>query len=151
MMNEIVDCIAAATEADGFLEPIPKSEFGTREYPNYVHVWLNNGLVGCGVGGQPPGAVAAARHAVLVQPLRLSAPIAKDLMLGYQGMIANTTVYLSEAGLPDDLATTIENLPGELVAGPIYPRRHGRGGVQAPNPPRHRVGSHHRLYGPLPG
>ena len=34
--GEIIDCIDACKEPDGFFEPIPKSEFGTKEYPNYV-------------------------------------------------------------------------------------------------------------------
>src|SRR5262245_21242157 len=40
-VNAIVDGIDACKEPDGFCEPIAKSEFGTKEYPNYVRVWLN--------------------------------------------------------------------------------------------------------------
>ena len=34
--------------------------------------------------------------------------IAKDLMLGFQGVIANTTVYLTEVGLAEDLQTVVD-------------------------------------------
>jgi uncharacterized protein len=103
---EIIDCIDACKEADGFFEPIPKSEFGTKEYPNYVRVWLNYGL-------KAAKRVGFEKALPLMRGMQSwfnrcdERVIAKDLMLGFQGVIANTTVYLSEVGLPEDLDTTV--------------------------------------------
>jgi DUF1680 family protein len=105
--GEIIDCIDACKEPDGFFEPIPKSEFGTKEYPNYVRVWLNYGL-------KAANRVGFAKAMPLMRGMQTwfnscdERVIAKDLMLGFQGVIANTTVYLSEVGLPEDLDTTVE-------------------------------------------
>jgi DUF1680 family protein len=104
--SEIVDCIDSCKEADGFFEPIPKSEFGTKEYPNYVRVWLNYGL-------KAANRVGYEKALPLMRGMQSwfnrcdERVIAKDLMLGFQGVIANTTVYLSEVGLPEDLDTTV--------------------------------------------
>jgi hypothetical protein len=100
--EEIVACIADCAEADGFFEPISKSEFGTKEYPNYVRVWLNYGLSAAAQVGNN-------RALPLMRAMQSwfnrcdERVIAKDLMLGFQGVIANTTVYLSQAGLPEEL------------------------------------------------
>ena len=105
--GEIIDCIDTCKEPDGFFEPIPKSEFGTKEYPNYVRVWLNYGL-------KAANRVGFAKALPLMRGMQTwfngcdERVIAKDLMLGFQGVIANTTVYLSEVGLPADLETTVD-------------------------------------------
>ncbi len=103
----VVDAIAACQEPDGFFEPIPKEEFGTKEYPNYVRVWLNYGL-------KAAHRIGDSRALPLMRAMQTwfnrcdERAIAKDLMLGFQGVIANTTVYLSEAGLPEDLQTVVD-------------------------------------------
>lgn len=102
-----IEAIAACQEPDGFFEPIPKEEFGTKEYPNYVRVWLNYGL-------KAAHRIGDARALPLMRAMQTwfnrcdERVIAKDLMLGFQGVIANTTVYLSEAGLPEDLQTVVD-------------------------------------------
>jgi DUF1680 family protein len=106
-VNDTVAAIETAKEPDGFFEPIPKSEFGTIEYPNYVRVWMNYGLLAAHMVGNE-------RALKLMRGMqdwfntcdeRL---IAKDLTLGFQGVIANTTVYLTEVGVPEDLQVTID-------------------------------------------
>jgi hypothetical protein len=107
-VDQIVDCIATSTEEDGFFEPIPKSEFGTKEYPNYVRVWLNYGL-------KAAHRIGDSRALGLMRGMQDwfnrcdERVIAKDLILGFQGVIANTTVYLTEAGLPEDLRTVVDH------------------------------------------
>jgi uncharacterized protein len=106
-VDEIVDCIDATKEADGFFEPIHKDEFGTKEYPNYVRVWLNYGLKAAAMIGNPK-ALPLMRGMQSWFNRCDERVIAKDLILGFQGVIANTTVYLSEVGLREDLDTTVE-------------------------------------------
>ncbi len=106
-VNDIVDEIAEATEKDGFNQPIPKSEFGTIEYPNYVRVWMNYGLIAAANVGNE-------KALPLVRGMQTwfnhcdEKKIAKDLDLGYQGVIANTSVYLSEVGEQEDVAVTVQ-------------------------------------------
>ena len=106
-LNEIVDMIDTAKEPDGFFEPIPKSEFGTKEYPNYVRVWLNYGLKAAHrVGNEKALGLMRGMQSWFNQCDERA--IAKDLILGFQGVIANTTVYFTEVGLQEDLDTTVE-------------------------------------------
>ena len=68
-VDQVVSCIADCKEPDGFFEPIPKNEFGTKEYPNYVRVWLNYWSQGRSPDRRPARASAHARDAELVQLL----------------------------------------------------------------------------------
>jgi DUF1680 family protein len=120
-VDEIVDGIEVATEPDGFFEPIPKSEFGTKEYPNYVRVWMNYGLKAASMVGNEK-ALPLMRGMQAWFNRCDERVIAKDLMLGFQGVIANTTVYLSSVGLPEDLQTTVDYYQenwwlGQLIRG----------------------------------
>jgi DUF1680 family protein len=107
-VEQIVDTIDATQEADGFFEPIPKAEFGTKEYPNYVRVWLNYGLLAAHAAGNKK-ALGLMRGMQSWFNTCDERAIAKDLMLGFQGVIANTTVYFTEVGLPEDLQVTVES------------------------------------------
>ncbi len=106
-VTQIVDEIEQTAEPDGFNQPIPKSAFGTIEYPNYVRVWMNYGLLAANLVGN--------RKALpLMRGMQTwfnqcdERVIAKDLDLGYQGVIANTTVYFTEVGLKDDIDVTVD-------------------------------------------
>jgi uncharacterized protein len=133
-VNDTVAAIAAAQESDGFFEPIPKSEFGTLEYPNYVRVWMNYGLLAAHMVGNER-ALGLMREMQDWFNTCDERVIAKDLTLGFQGVIANTTVYLTEAGVPEDLQVTVDHYQenwwlAQLTVGDhkaIYqrPRPHG--------------------------
>src|SRR5690606_30971961 len=49
IVAEIGDC----AEADGYLMAVPKTEFGTLEYPHYVRIWLTYGLTAAALAGHP--------------------------------------------------------------------------------------------------
>ena len=104
----IVDSIEAAAEPDGFFEPISKAEFGTKEYPNYVRVWLNYGLSAASLAGNRK-ALSLMRKMQSWFNVCDERFIAKHLALAFQGVIANTTVALSEVGLPEDLETVVNH------------------------------------------
>jgi uncharacterized protein len=106
-VDAVVDGIERAAEPDGFFEPIPKSEFGTLEYPNYVRVWLNYGLKAAGVIGNPK-ALSLMRGMQDWFNGCDERPIVRHLGLAFQGVIANTTVALSEVGLPEDLQAVVD-------------------------------------------
>ena len=106
-VEEIVDCIDTCKEEDGFLEPIPKSEFGTLEYPNYVRVWLNYGL-------RAASMVGSRKALPLMRGMQSwfnrcdERFLVKHLVLAFQGVIANTTVYYTDVGLPEDLEAVVQ-------------------------------------------
>ena len=106
-VEAVVDGIDKAAEPDGFFEPIPKREFGTLEYPNYVRVWMNYGLKAASLIGN-------AKALPLMRGMQSwfnacdERPIVRYLALAFQGVIANTTVALSEVGLPEDLQAVVD-------------------------------------------
>ena len=111
-------------EPDGFFEPIPKSEFGTREYPNYVRVWMNYGLKAASLIGNK-------RALPLMRDMQTwfshcdERFMAKHLVLAFQGVISNTTVYLSDVGIPEDLETVVNYYQEDWWLGQLIQRDQG--------------------------
>ena len=106
-VEAVVDGIERAAEPDGFFEPIDRSEFGTLEYPNYVRVWMNYGLKAASLIGNRK-ALPLMRGMQSWFNACDERPIVKYLGLAYQGVIANTTVALSEVGQPEDLQAVVD-------------------------------------------
>jgi uncharacterized protein len=106
-VEAVVDGIEKAAEPDGFFEPIPQSEFGTLEYPNYVRVWMNYGLKAASLIGNPK-ALPLMRGMQDWFNACDERPIVKYLALAFQGVIANTTVAFSEVGKPEDLQAVVD-------------------------------------------
>ncbi|MDF2686643.1 MAG: hypothetical protein K0S55_1825, partial [Clostridia bacterium] len=106
-LNNIIDEIRQTAEPDGYLMAIPQNEFGTKEYPHYVRIWLTYGLT----------AAAQAGNLYAFDMLRKwqnwfnqcdDLPILKYLMLSFQGVVASTFVYNTPVGRKEDIDTTIE-------------------------------------------
>ena len=106
-VEAVVDGIQKAAEPDGFFEPIPKSEFGTLEYPNYVRVWLNYGLKAASMVGYQQALPLMRRMQTWFNGCD-ERPLVKYLALAFQGIIANTTVARSEVGLPEDVDAVVK-------------------------------------------
>ncbi len=99
---EIIDCIEAAAEPDGYLLPIDKKEFPTKEYPHYVRIWINYGLTAAALGGHP-GALSMLRHWSDWFNRSRELPIIRYLNLAFQGIVASTFVYTTPVGVPEDI------------------------------------------------
>ena len=100
----LLDEISGYAEPDGFLLPIDRETFKTKEYPNYTRAWLTFGLLDAGYAGEETGFRLARgmgdsfnRSEVL--------PYVKDMNLGFQGILANTRLYDSPVGVPADAET----------------------------------------------
>lgn len=102
MMNKIVDEIEASREDDGYLIPLSKEKFPTKEYPNYVRAWFTFGLLAAGYAGNEK-AFKLVRDMGDWFNKQECLPIVKDLNLGFQGILANTALYLSKVGVEKDL------------------------------------------------
>ena len=102
MMNKIVDEIEASREDDGYLIPLSKEKFPTKEYPNYVRAWFTFGLLAAGYAGNEK-AFKLVRDMGDWFNKQECLPIVKDLNLGFQGILANTALYLSKVGVEEDL------------------------------------------------
>jgi len=93
---------------DGYLIPVDRETFKTKEYPNYTRAWLTFGLLDAGFAGFDDG-FAMARgmgdHFNCCDVL----PYVKDLNLGFQGILANTRLYDSPVGTQADVDVAIQH------------------------------------------
>jgi len=102
LLSEMADC----QEEDGYLVPVPREMFNTKEYPNYTRAWITFGLLDAGYAGEKEAfrlARGMGDHFNRSEVL----PYVKDLNLGFQGILANTRLYDSPVGKKEDIDTAI--------------------------------------------
>ncbi len=101
-MDAVVDGVEEFRREDGCLLPIPKAEYYTKEYPNYVRAWIYFGLIAAGVAGNKKAFGLVRGFGDWFNECECL-PYVKDLNLGFQGILANTELYLSPIGTDKDL------------------------------------------------
>lgn len=107
MVREVLAGMEACRDDDGFIIPIPREQFATREYPNYTRAWITFGLLDAGYAGETR-AFALARDMTDVFNKSEILPYVKDLNLGFQGILANTRMYDAPTGTAEDIRVAIE-------------------------------------------
>lgn len=103
IVSEIQDC----SESDGYLMAVPKSEFGTLEYPHYVRIWLNYGLAASALAGNKDSFKMLRRWQDWFNTCD-DLPIIRYLVLAFQGVVASTYVYNTPVGIWEDIDVTIK-------------------------------------------
>ena len=98
----ILDGMKEFQAEDGFLVPIERENFNTKEYPNYTRAWITFGLLDAGYAGEEDAFVMARRFGDFFNQSSVL-PYVKDLNLGFQGILANTRLYDSPVGKTDDM------------------------------------------------
>ncbi len=104
ILREMEEC----RDSDGFIIPIPREEFATKEYPNYTRAWITFGLLDAGFSGEQAGFRLARdmtdwfNHSDVL-------PYVKDMNLGFQGILANTRVYTSPVGKDEDIQVAVDH------------------------------------------
>lgn len=101
-VNAVVDEMAEFLPEDGCLLPVGKEERFTLEYPNYVRAWLIFGLLAAGYAGNSRAFETARKFGDWFNGSD-KLYMVKDMNLGFQGILANTELYLSPAGNREDL------------------------------------------------
>lgn len=91
---------------DGYLVPVDRKTFQTKEYPNYTRAWLTFGLLDAGYAGEEMGFHLARRMGDHFNQCEVL-PYVKDMNLGFQGILANTRLYDSPVGREEDIQTAI--------------------------------------------
>ena len=107
MAREVLRGMEECRDGDGFIIPIPRDEFATREYPNYTRAWITFGLLDAGYAGEKRAFELARDMADWFN--RCSAlPFVKDMNLGFQGILANTRMYDAPNGKWEDMQVAID-------------------------------------------
>lgn len=107
-VKALLDEMEACRDGDGFIIPIPREEFSTREYPNYTRAWITFGLLDAGYAGEEKG-FRLARDMSDYFNESYVLPYVKDMNLGFQGILANTRMYDAPNGKWDDMRVAIDH------------------------------------------
>ena len=111
-LRDMVKCILEEMEAcrddDGFIIPIPREQFDTKEYPNYTRAWITFGLLDAGYAGEERAFELARDMADYFNTCNVL-PYVKDLNLGFQGILANTRMYDAPCGKWEDMQVAIDH------------------------------------------
>ncbi len=101
-MDEIVNRIEEAAEADGFIMPIDKSRFARIEYPHYTRIWLTYGLMAAHRAGNRRALPLLRRFQDWFNECP-DLPLIKYTSLSFQGVVASPQIYFTEAGRERDM------------------------------------------------
>lgn len=101
-MDAIVNSIEDAAEADGFILPIDKSQFGRIEYPHYTRIWLTYGLLAAHRAGNRRALPLLRRFQDWFNRCP-DLPVIKYTSLAFQGVVASPQIYFTEAGREEDM------------------------------------------------
>ena len=108
MVQALVKELEAYPEEDGFLLPIDRETFKTKEYPNYTRAWLTFGLLDAGYAGEEAGFRLARGMGDSFNQSEVL-PYVKDMNLGFQGILANTRLYDAPVGVQKDVDVAIRH------------------------------------------
>lgn len=107
ILDRIVAEIGESAEPDGYLMAVPKEEFGTKEYPHYVRIWLTYGLAAAAMAGNAAAFPMLRRWQDWFNACD-DLPVIKYLVLAFQGVVASTYLYNTPIGKPEDIDVTIK-------------------------------------------
>ena len=108
MTRKMLDELKTYQEPDGFLLPVDRDTFRTKEYPNYTRAWLTFGLLDAGYAGEEDAFELARGMGNSFNHSEDVLPYVKDLNLGFQGILANTRLYDSPVGIREDIDIAIQ-------------------------------------------
>jgi hypothetical protein len=108
MVKALLDEMEACRDEDGFIIPIPREEFKTKEYPNYTRAWITFGLIDAGYAGEEKGFRLARDMSDYFNACDVL-PYVKDMNLGFQGILANTRMYDAPNGKWEDMQVAIDH------------------------------------------
>jgi uncharacterized protein len=102
-MNAIVDGIEQCRRPDGYIMAYPEDTIFYSERGNYTRAWLTHGLIEAGyVGNSKAFELLRGYYDWFNQQPYLNRML-RAATLGYQGMVANTRMYFTPVGKPEDI------------------------------------------------
>lgn len=108
MVRAIIAEMDVCRDDDGFIIPIPREQFATKEYPNYTRAWITFGLLDAGYAGEQRAFELARDMSDYFNTCSVL-PYVKDLNLGFQGILANTRQYDAPNGKWEDMQVAIDH------------------------------------------
>jgi len=102
-MEAIVDEIQACQSEDGYLMAYPSNSIFFNERAAYTRSWVTHGLIEAGYGGCPKAFEMLRAYYDWFDQCPYRPELLRRGGQGVQGMIANTRMYFTPVGKPEDL------------------------------------------------
>ncbi len=122
-VDAVVSGLKKAQRANGCVLPVPDEEIFTKEYPNYVRAWITFGLLAAGASGNNEAYEVVRKFGDWFNTTEHPCSV-KDMNLGFQGILANTALYLSPVGKKEDLEMAISCYREDFWLEWIHNREH---------------------------
>lgn len=102
-MNAVVDGIAECAEPNGYIMAFPPETIYDTERGAYTRAWVTHGLICAGYAGNEKAFKLLRGHYDLFNQSRYLPNLMRGCVQGGQGMIANTSLYFTPVGKPEDI------------------------------------------------
>ena len=102
-MNAIVDGIADCRQANGYIMAYPERLHLHSERAGYTRAWVTHGLLEAGYTGHPKAFELLRGYYDWFDHCQYLPKLLRGTSQGIQGMVANTRMYFSPVGRPEDI------------------------------------------------
>jgi DUF1680 family protein len=102
-VNELVDGIADCRQPNGYIMAYPEDTIFFSERAAYTRAWLTHGLIEAGYAGNPKAFGLLRGYYDWYDHCPYLPKLLRGATQGVQGMIANTRMYFTPVGKPEDL------------------------------------------------
>ena len=102
-MNAIVDGIAECRQSDGYIMAYPEDSIMHSERAGYTRAWVTHGLLEAGYSGHPKAFELLRGYYDWFDRCQYLPKLLRGTAQGVQGMVANTRMYFSPVGRPEDI------------------------------------------------
>jgi len=102
-MNAIVDGIAECRQSDGYIMAYPEDSIMHSERAGYTRAWVTHGLLEAGYTGYPKAFELLRGYYDWFDRCQYLPKLLRGTAQGVQGMVANTRMYFSPVGRPEDI------------------------------------------------
>ena len=102
-MNAIVDGIADCRQSDGYIMAYPEDSIMHSERAGYTRSWVTHGLLEAGYTGHPGAFELLRGYYDWFDRCQYLPKLLRGTAQGVQGMVANTRMYFSPVGRPEDI------------------------------------------------
>jgi DUF1680 family protein len=102
-MDELIDGIADCRQSNGYIMAYPEGSIFHSERAAYTRAWLTHGLIEAGYTGNPKAFGLLRGYYDWYDHCPYLPKLLRGAAQGVQGMIANTRMYFTPVGKPEDL------------------------------------------------
>jgi DUF1680 family protein len=102
-LNQIVDGIAECRQPNGYIMAYPEDSIFHSERAGYTRAWVTHGLIEAGYAGNPKAFDLLRGYYDWFDHCPYLPKLLRGTAQGVQGMVANTRLYFTPAGKPEDL------------------------------------------------